>query len=192
MGASRAREPHGGGVWVRTARCFLSRPRASEAAERSLWYPSMPEGRFVRTRESEALYWQRAASVAPSLENSRVSSANDHSNTDGTMKVEGAFHPQGGGTRDGGPTPLFPHGQHRSRAPTPHTIDLPGRHVRRRPHRLGAIRNGEVCYGPNLGYGRFGAKVSCAAPSKSLSAPTGAGRRLILTTRPATLQVRRS
>jgi hypothetical protein len=27
---------------------------------------------------------------------------------------------------------------------------------------------------------------------KSLSAPTGAGRRLILTTRPATLQVRRS
>ena len=54
------------------------------------------------------------------------------------------------------------------------------------------LRNGEVCYGPNLGYGRFGAKVSFAASSKSLSAPTGAGRRLILTTRPATLQVRRS
>ena len=22
------------------------------------------------------------------------------------------------------------------------------------------LRNGEVCYGPNLGYGRFGAKVT--------------------------------
>ena len=60
---------------ARMARCSLSRLRASETAEHSLWYPfSMPEGRFVRTRESEALYWQRAASVAPSLENSRVSS----------------------------------------------------------------------------------------------------------------------
>ncbi len=78
---------------ARTARCSLRRLRASETAERSLWYPSMPEGRFVRTRESEALYWQRAASVAPSLENGRVSSANDHSNTAGTMKVEGGRDP---------------------------------------------------------------------------------------------------
>ncbi len=154
----------------------------------------MPEGRFVRTRESEALYWQRAASVAPSLENSRVSSANDRSNTNGTMKVEGAFRRQGGWEAESqARSPLFP-----SRA-APFSHPHPARNRSTSPTcaatgltDLVRLRNGEVCYGPNLGYGRFGAKVSCAASSKSLSVPTGAGRRLILTTRPATLQVRRS
>ncbi len=28
------------------------------------------------------------------------------------------------------------------------------------------LRNGEVCYGPNLGYGRFGAKVTMDKDSR--------------------------
>ncbi len=72
--------------------------------------------------------------------------------------------PKGERPVTGEPNPLFPsspHRQHRSRTPTPHAIDLPGRHVRRDGLTDWArIRNGEVCYGPNLGYGRFGAKVT--------------------------------
>ena len=65
------------------------------------------------------------------------------------------FHALGEGTRDGGLIPSSPHGQHRSRKPPPRTpsiylADMCG----------ATARNGEVCYGPNRGYGRFGAKVT--------------------------------
>ncbi len=55
----------------------------------------------------------------------------------------------------GGPNPLFASRAAPFWQPHPHAIDLPGRHVRR-----ATARNGEVCYGPNLGHGRFGAKVT--------------------------------
>ncbi len=55
----------------------------------------------------------------------------------------------------GGPLiPTSPHGQHRSGNPTRtqsiYLADMCG----------ATARNGELCYGPNLGYGRFGAKVT--------------------------------
>ena len=48
----------------------------------------------------------------------------------------------------------------RARVRRRYAVHLSRRHVRRGLTDLVRIRNGEVCYWPNLGYGRFGAKVT--------------------------------
>ncbi len=78
------------------------------------------------------------------------------------MKVEGAFHPQGGWEAESqARSPLSPSREAPFSQPPPRTqwiylADMCGDGLTDSVR----LRNGEVCYGPNLGYGRFGAGVT--------------------------------